>query len=58
MGRFPGPKKRCNGRRQDRKERDAFVDEVMQASGIPILHFPASRAYTVEIARKALFAES
>ncbi len=44
--------------RQDRKERDAFVDEVMQACGIPIFHFPARRAYSVEDLRKALFAES
>jgi len=44
--------------RQDRKERDAFVDEVMQACGIPIFHFPARRAYSVEDLRKALFTDS
>jgi hypothetical protein len=31
--------------RQDRRERDEFVDQVFSAAGLPILHVPAARAY-------------
>ena len=31
--------------RQDRQERDAFVDSAMQAAGLPIVHIAAARAY-------------
>lgn len=31
--------------RPDRRERDAFVDQVMKAAGIPILHVPAQARY-------------
>lgn len=33
--------------RPDRQERDAFVDQVFQAAGLPLLHVPAKRAYVV-----------
>jgi hypothetical protein len=37
--------------RTDRKERDAFVDQVFQAAQLPLLHVPAKRGYvTSEIA--------
>jgi hypothetical protein len=35
-------------RRPDRQERDQFLDQVMQAVGIPIYHFPAQRSYSPE----------
>ena len=39
--------------RQKRQDRDAFVDRVMQAAGLPLLHVPARRAYeTIELARQ------
>lgn len=34
--------------RADRQERDAFVDEVFSAAGLPLLHVPVKRAYTLE----------
>lgn len=38
-------------RRQDRQERDAFVNQVFEAAGLPLLHIPAKRGYqTVDIA--------
>lgn len=30
----------------DRQERDAFVDTVFASGGLPLLHFPAQRAYS------------
>ncbi|MCA9902312.1 MAG: DUF2726 domain-containing protein [Anaerolineae bacterium] len=33
--------------RQDRQERDAFVDQVFHAAGLPLLHVPAKRGYVV-----------
>lgn len=33
--------------RQDRQERDAFVDQVFNAAGLPLLHIPAKRGYVV-----------
>ncbi|MEZ5592446.1 MAG: DUF2726 domain-containing protein [Gammaproteobacteria bacterium] len=33
--------------RPDRRKRDAFVDAVMQAAGIPLLHIPARARYDV-----------
>ncbi|MCC6801843.1 MAG: DUF2726 domain-containing protein [Anaerolineae bacterium] len=39
--------------REDRRERDAFVDEVFAAAELPLLHVAAKRAYVVdEIARQ------
>ena len=34
--------------RSDRRERDAFVDAVMQAAGIPILHVPVQARYDLK----------
>jgi hypothetical protein len=34
--------------RQDHQERDAFVNEVFQAAGLPLLHIPARRSYRPE----------
>lgn len=34
--------------RKDRQERDAFVDEVFHAAGLPLVHVPAKRAYRIE----------
>jgi very-short-patch-repair endonuclease len=34
--------------RADRRERDAFVDEVLAAVGIPILHVPWQRNYNIQ----------
>lgn len=31
--------------RPDRQERDAFVDQVFEAAGLPLLHIPAKRGY-------------
>jgi hypothetical protein len=39
--------------REDRRERDGFVDGVMQSAGIPILHFPTQARYqTAEVRRR------
>jgi len=40
--------------REDRQDRDAFVDKVMEAAGIPIIHFPAKRAYAIQDIRDTL----
>jgi len=40
--------------REDRQDRDAFVDRVMEAAGIPIIHFPAKRAYAIQDIRDTL----
>jgi hypothetical protein len=34
--------------RADRQERDAFVDEVFNAAGLPLVHIPVRRAYRTE----------
>jgi predicted RNA-binding Zn-ribbon protein involved in translation (DUF1610 family) len=34
--------------RPDRQERDAFVDQVFKAAGLPILHIPAKRSYVAQ----------
>lgn len=34
--------------RKDRQERDAFVDEVFKAAGLPLLHVSVRRGYPVE----------
>ncbi len=34
--------------REDRRERDAFVDQVFAAATLPLLHVTAKRAYVVE----------
>ena len=33
--------------RADRQERDAFVEQVFAAAGLPLVRFPAQRAYTL-----------
>lgn len=33
--------------RKDRQERDAFVDSVYKAAGLPLLHIPVKRSYEV-----------
>lgn len=33
--------------RQDRIERDAFVDQVFKAAGLPLLHIPVKRTYVM-----------
>lgn len=43
--------------RPDRQERDAFVDRVMDAAGIPMIHFAARKAYVVQEVRAALAAK-
>jgi len=43
--------------REDRQDRDAFVDRVMEAAGIPIIHFPAKRAYAIQDIRDTLTAK-
>ncbi len=40
--------------RQDRQERDAFVDQVFEAAGLPLFHMPARRAYSVEDIQQSL----
>lgn len=40
--------------RQDRQERDAFVDGVFNAAGLPILHIPAKRTYVLNDLTKLL----
>ncbi len=34
--------------REDRQERDAFVDGVFAAAGLPLIHVPVKRAYVVD----------
>jgi len=43
--------------REDRQDRDAFVDKVMEAAGIPIIHFQAKRTYVVQEVRDTLVAK-
>lgn len=43
--------------RDDRQDRDAFVDKVMEAAEIPIIHFPARKAYVIQEVRDALVAK-
>ena len=35
--------------RPDRQERDAFVEQVFEAAGLPLVRFPAQRAYVLEV---------
>ncbi|OGV59058.1 MAG: hypothetical protein A2283_03710 [Lentisphaerae bacterium RIFOXYA12_FULL_48_11] len=37
-----------------RQERDAFVDKVMSAAGIHILHFSAKKSYSIQEVRDAI----
>jgi len=41
-------------REQPRRERDAFVDQVLTAAGIPIVRIPASRGYQLDELREIL----
>jgi len=43
--------------RNDRRQRDAFVDQALSAAGIPIFHIPAKQTYSVNAIRSALFSE-
>ena len=39
--------------RTDRQDRDAFVDAVLRAAGLPVLHVPASSGYvTADLSRR------
>jgi len=40
--------------RADRQDRDQFLDQAMQAAGIPIFHFPVKRNYAVADIRAVL----
>lgn len=40
--------------RPDRQARDRFVDEVFEAAGLPLVHVPARRSYTLEDVRDSL----
>lgn len=40
--------------RKDRQERDAFVDEVFRAAGIPLVHIPAAKSYQIDEIRREL----
>jgi len=40
--------------RKDRQERDAFVDEVFRAAGLPLVHIPAAKGYQVDEVRQLL----
>ncbi len=41
--------------REDRQQRDTFVDGALKAAGIPVFHIPVRRSYTIEEVRQALF---
>ena len=41
--------------RSDRAERDQKVDEILAQAGIPVLHFPARPAYSIEEIRRRIF---
>ncbi|WP_149495840.1 DUF2726 domain-containing protein [Roseiconus lacunae] len=40
--------------RRDRQERDAFVDDALAAAGLPILHVPAARTYSIAEVRNEI----
>jgi very-short-patch-repair endonuclease len=40
--------------RQDRQSRDMFVDEALRAAGIPIIHVPVRKSYSIQEIRDAL----
>lgn len=40
--------------REDRRQRDDFVDAAMQSAGLPLVHFPAKSAYSVQEVRSML----
>ncbi len=40
--------------RSDRQKRDAFVDDVFQSCGLPLLHVPAQASYSVADLRAAV----
>ncbi|OYP37220.1 DUF2726 domain-containing protein [Rhodopirellula sp. MGV] len=40
--------------RKDRQERDAFVDDALAAAGLPILHVPAARTYSIAEVRNEI----
>jgi hypothetical protein len=42
--------------REDRQARDAFVEQVFQAAGVPLLRFPVQHAYNVSEVRSSLSA--
>ena len=43
--------------RADRRDRDAFVDGALAAAGIPILHVPCQRAYSVSELRESVLSK-
>lgn len=40
--------------RKDRQARDAFVDEVFQVAGLPLVRVPAQKGYSIETVRSLL----
>lgn len=38
-----------------RQDRDEFIDKVLAAADIPVFHFPAKRAYSVQELQNSLF---
>lgn len=40
--------------RKDRVDRDGFVDKALASAGVPVLHFPARKAYAVAEVRSKL----
>ena len=40
--------------RQDRKDRDAFLDEAMEKAGLPIIHFAVKRTYSADEIRETI----
>jgi hypothetical protein len=40
--------------REDRRERDGFVDDVLYSAGVPILHVPTSFSYNVAVLSQAI----
>lgn len=41
-------------KRQNRADRDAFLDAALAAAGLPLLHIPAARAYNVATIKQQL----
>ena len=39
-----------------RQERDAFIDAAMNAAGVPIIHFPARKSYSIQDVRDKISA--
>jgi very-short-patch-repair endonuclease len=44
-------------KQKKRQDRDAFVDAAMNAAGVPIIHFPAQKAYSIQDVRDKIAAQ-